>query len=303
MFDYSEIVDRLLESDDYKSVLSELKNYFTKSFNEFAKTIQGFDERLKNLGVETRLDLNPDGPGSLKWYIKRGYMDDPDGTLYVKRYVDGTVDCDKSVRMRVPGSTNANDFADANQLLQFLEGYVEQLEQDEKNNSNNNSNNSNNNNDNDNNKQSEEDRNFTLDPAVKTILDNLKTQGESVINRYLSVPALNYNGKNYKLEKGTLYSSTEKEVVACFEFPRSEEIDIYDMSREGLALRNALVKHFSRTKVNGKSPEFRYDMEKTPYFYVPVGKLPVKKSSGPEARAMLNYYDGNKVRFQPKEKN
>jgi hypothetical protein len=43
------------------------------------------------------------------------------------------------------------------------------------------------------------------------------------------------------------------------------------------------------------------DMDKTPYFYFSVGPIPVKQTKGSEAKALLNYFDGKAVRFQPKD--
>lgn len=288
MFDYSQLVDMILESDDYLSVLRETKNFNVKSFDEFAKIIADYDKRVKAKDIDTKLDVDKD-KSTLKWWVNDGYMNDKDRTLSVQSFDNGDITCDKSVRFRAPGSVNLNQLVDVNQLLKMIDGYVYSLERTD---------------DTEVDKEkAEEDDAFELDPSVKSILDKLKTDGESVINKFLSVPAFEYNGKQYKLEKGTLMASTEQELIAALDFPREFETYLYSRDKAGESLRRAVIAHFNKNGFKGdKAPQFRYDMTKSPYLYVPVGKLPVKKTTGPEARAILNYYDGNKVRFQPKEK-
>ena len=304
MGEYSKLVDLILETDDYLSVLMEVKTYNIKTLDEFINVIKDLDERVKKKNIDTQLDINPDDPNVIiRWFVDQGYMNDKNRLLQIKSFDNGKVECDKSARFRAPGSVNVNELKDANQLLNVLERYLYQLEREDPK-----QNNSNNNEKSDDEKTPEEkeDANFELDPSVKTILDNLKTTGDDLIKKFTSAAPLEYNGKKYKIDKGKLMASTEKELIVALEFPRDQELDIYDTTskdniKKAQDLRRSLIKHYS--KVSSKNtPEFRLDMDKNPYFYAVVGRLPVKNSSGPEARAILNYYDGNKIRFQPKER-
>ena len=299
MNEISLLVDRILESDDYISVLREIKEYNNvKTFDEFVKIMQDFDKRVKDHKIETKLTFNKNGDGgTLEWYVNQGYMNDPDRTLSVLSFDNGKIKCDTSKRFRVPGSTNLNKLADVTQLLRMLDGFVYSLDNDGTTNQNNQPDKD----DDEKTPEEKEDENFTLDPSVVSVLDKLKADGEALINKFKAAPPVKFNGKEYKIEKGTLMASTEKELIAALEFPRADEIDIYASSRDGEALRTAILRHYPKNGFRNNAPEFRYDMDRSPYFYASVGKLPVKKTKGPEARAILNYYDGNKVRFQPKE--
>jgi hypothetical protein len=296
MNEISLLVDRILESDDYISVLREINEYNNvKTFDEFIKIIQDFDKRVKDKKIKTKLTFNKNGDGgTLEWYVNQGYMGDKDRTLSVLSFDNGAIKCDTSKKFRAPGSTNVNKFADATQLLRVLDGYVYSLDNDGNTNQSDKD-------DDEKTPEEKEDENFTLDPSVVSVLDKLKADGEALINKFKSAPPVKFKGKDYKIEKGTLMASTEKELIAALEFPRADEIDVYASGKDGEALRSAILRHYPKNGFRNNPPEFRYDMDRTPYFYVSVGKLPVKQTKGPEARAILNYYDGNKVRFQPKE--
>lgn len=285
------IVDRILEEDDFRSVLrdlKEVKNYNTRSFGEFERTIKEFDKKFQDLGVETKLDVDPTHT-SLDWIVEKGYMSTPTQELLVKAYVNGNVDCDKAKKFTLPGSTNLNTLVDANQILKLIDGWLYTLEKEKEDKE-----------DEDKDDEDKEDEDFELDPEIVSILERLKQDGNSLIAQARTVPRVNFKGKDYKVTDGKLYASTEQEVVASLEFPRAQEIDIYANTRDGQLLRRQILNSFRRNGFRRNMPEFRLDMDKKPYFYLKVGKMPVKELKGPEARAMLNYYDGNKVRFQPR---
>ena len=297
---YTALVDLILENDDYLSLLREAKNYYTKTFDEFLKVIQDFNERIKKFGIETSLVSDPSG--KLTFVVNQGYQNDKNRVLQVNSYNNGTVECDSSVRFRAPGCTNLNALVDANQILKILDGYVYSLERDQKNQ---NSQQVGNTEKKEDEKGDSENKgeSFKLDDALVSILDNLKTTGDSLLTKAKSVPAVEFNGKKYKIDGGDVMASTEQEAILSLTFPRDQEIDIYSSDKNGQALRRSILKAFQNAGFKkATNPQFRLDMEKTPYFYIPIGKMPVKKTTGPEAKAMINYFDGKKVRFQPKER-
>jgi len=297
---YSELVDRILESDDFISLLRETKNYYTKTFDEFIKVIQDFDERIRKKGINTNLTFDPSG--TLTWIVDQGYMKDKNRVLKMNSYNNGNCVCDTAVRFGVPGCTNLNSLVDANQMLKFLDGYVYSLERDALKNQNNGQQNTDDKEDDEKNADKNKDKDFKLGDAVVSVLDKLKTEGEGLLNKAKAIPPIEYNGKQYKIDKGELAASTEQEVVLFLQFPDDQELDIYDRGVNGQKLRRLILRSLNRAGFKGDhAAQFRKDMDKETYLYVPVGKMPVRKLAGPEAKAMLNYYDGKKVRFQPKE--
>ena len=291
---YTALVDRILESDDVLSVLREGKSYFIKTREEFLSALEELKKRFEKQGVKCELNAVENGP--IQFVIERGYMNDPNSELFIQEFNDNAqVVCDKSKKCRVPGSTNLNKFTDANQILKMLDGYAYSFERETKKNE------PEKEPEKEKTKEEQEDEAFEMDPAVKKIMDDLKSTGESMKNKVLSIET-DFNGKKFKPSDAKLYSSTEREAVLIIEFPRDQELAIYDtIDSASQRLRNAIIKNFNQKGFKGKTnPAFRYDMDKNPYFYIPVGPLPVKNTKGPEARAILNYYDGNKVRFQPR---
>ena len=217
-------------------------------------------------------------------------------------FENGKVKCNKTYRFRAPGRHNVNDLTDPNQILKLLDSYVFSLERDDvikQKQGALNKQGSGTKDEKELSPEEKEDLKFVMDPSVRKVLDDLKTKGDALISKIMSVPPYKTKaGKAYKLQGAKLLSSTEKELVATFDFSRADDMEIYASNKAGETLRGDIIRHYYK---NGKyKMEFRLDMDRTPYFYTSVGKLPVKKESGPEARAMLNYYDGA-VRFQPKE--
>ena len=302
MSDYiKELTEKVLNSTDYIKVLRE-STYNVKTFEEFVKQLQEFDERVQKKDIKTTLIVDTDdGQHYVKWEV-----DQDDRVLCVLEFENGKVKCNKTYRFRAPGRYNVNDLTDPNQILKLLDSYVFSLERDDviKQKQQGSSNNQQSSDENKKDKkelspEEKEDLKFVMDPGVRQVLEDLKTKGDDLISKIMSVPPYKTKeGKEYKLQGGKLLSSTEKELVAVFDFSRTDDIDIYSPEKAGEKLRTEIIKHY--TKNGNYKMDFRLDMDKTPYFYTSVGKLPVKKESGPEARAMLNYYDGA-VRFQPKE--
>lgn len=297
------LTEKVLNTSDYIQVLREA-TYNVKTFEEFVKQLQDFDARVKKKGIKTNLIIDTDdGKHYVRWEV-----DQEDRVLCVVEFNNGKVQCKKSERFRAPGRYNVNDLTDANQILKLLDSYVFSLERDdviaqkqastsmqsvagdskdkrkvlspEE-------------------KEAKEDREFVMDPEVRKILEDLKVKGDNIVKKVMSVPPYKtQDGTVYKIKNSNLLSSTERELVAVFEFGRVEEMKIYSDDKDGEVIRTGLLKYYKKnTKLQ---MGFRLTMENEPYFYTVVGKLPVKKASGPEARVMLNYYDGA-VQFQPKE--
>ena len=304
MNEISILVDRILESDDYVMVLRETKNYNVKTFEEFVNVLKDFDERVKKQGIETSLTVNEPSNDNkdalLTWFVDQGYMNDKDRTFSVISFDKGKVSCDKTKRFRVPGSTNLNELVDVNQILKLIDGYVYSLEREDPKGGSSGEDNKEKP-DEEKTREEKEDEAYVMDDSLKTALDSVKKKGEELAGKFKSSKPFEYNGKTYKIEDVKLLASTEEELVLSILYSRSDEMDIYETGTDGKKLRSAMLRHYNKLGFGKQAPEFRLDMNKDPYFYSVVGKLPVKKTSGPEARAILNYFDG-KVRFQPKEK-
>ena len=291
--DYSVIVDQVLNSNDLSLVFTSLKEetYSVKNRNEFVNALKKLDLAIKKKGAKTQFSMDAN---TIDWTVEKANKGE-DCVLSVKKFNDnGSIACDRTKTFKTPSAMNLNLFTNPNQILSLIDSFVDQYsekmtepdkdEEEEKK---------------DETKDDEEEE-FELDPALIRIMDRLKAKGNELMGKAKRVPEVTFGGKTYKIDKGEILASTEREAVLSLEFPRDQEINIYANNRDGQALRRAILKQYKRAGFNGKTfPKFRLDMEKTPYFYVSIGDIPVKKPTGDEAKALLNYFDGKKVKFQP----
>lgn len=311
---YKALTDEVLRSNNFIQIIKETKTYSVKSFADFVKEIKALDDRLKKLGITTDLSFDDNEPEvNLKWVIDNGYMNDKNRVLFVRNFENGRCECDPNYRFRAPGSTNLNKLVDPNQILKHIDEAVYALERDSDVDTSSGKEDQKDDADkpNDQNKDAEtkDDAKNTpsdksvLDPSVVKEMERLESEGNTLLKKALAVPAVEFDGKQYKPEKGELLVSTDREVVAMLYFPKSQYHYIYDTSKDGRKLRTAIQKNFNRNGFYGKTNvQFRADMDRNPYLYVPVGKVPKTPNTGPEAEALLDWFGENKfIRFQPKE--
>ena len=292
----SELVDRVLESDDFISILREDTIPNVKTVKDMGKALEAYSKRLNACKVKTALKYDDE---HLLWTVESPYKSITKRILGIES-VDpkGVVTCDTNLQFPAPGEVNLNLLNNFNQMLDSIDRFVRDVERDAgKELSNTNSNTDTKSTDD----KKSDDEPFELDPSVAKIMDDLGEKAEGYKNKLESFPTVTYYGKSYKPSGAKPFVSTEREAILSIEFPRDQEMEIYADTKQGKHLRELLSDDVKKYLGLGRKqrPLFRKDMNKNWYFYVPVGPVPVKNAAGPEAEALLNYFDGNKVRFQP----
>ena len=286
------LVDLVLESDDYVSVIREASLPKPKNIKELAKVLQDYSTRLNKCNIPTDLQFDDN---HLVWQVKKGKNNLNTRVLAVTSFDGNRIVMNPNYKFPAPGKVNLNSVTDCGQVISSLDRFVRDCERDAgletPNQPNTNSSNPKD--------EDDEEEKFELSQDLKDLMEDLKVRGENLLNEAKSIVA-HFHGTDFKVIKGELYVSTEKEVILDMSFSPQEEAVLYSNAEDAPKIRKAIQDVYTKDAFHGNpKARFRQDMEHNWFFYVPVGAIPVKKATGPEAEALLDYYDGRKVRFQP----